>query len=133
MDTEFFKTYGNITGFLVYIKSRWTLTYLFWLAHHADKTNMFNTGKVQYEEFIEYLRICGMRDFELPVKRTIASCIKELSQSNLIIQVRRGEYMLNPSVFWKSSEKEKQKVISVMKEHFYLGPGRKGKFYELNK
>jgi hypothetical protein len=119
VDTDFTQVYDCFSRISVKLRSITSVKLLFWLlSHEANKNNGISSGRQVYERFIKYLK---SQKAEIVAERTFKSAFEELTDIKALTRVGRGQYYLNPYVFWRDDKAERISFITdEQKEKRYL-------------
>ncbi len=109
IDTDFTQVYDCFSKLSVKLRSIVSVKLLFWLlSHEANKSNGITSGQHVYDKFVKYIIEEGGESVAL---RTFKSAIEELTKIGALTRVGRGQYYLNPYVFWRDDKKERINFI----------------------
>ena len=119
IDTDFTQVYDCFSEISIHLKSIWSVKLLFWLlANEANKSNGISSGKYVYEKFVKYLKDKGV---EVVAERTFQKCFDELTKIKALTRVGKGQYYLNPYIFWRDDKTERVNFITdEAKEKKYI-------------
>lgn len=110
IDTDFTQVYDCFSQISIHLKSIVSVKLLFWLlSHEANKSNGISSGKHVYERFTKYLISNGV---EKVAERTFQNSFEELTAIKALTRVGRGQYYLNPFVFWREDKLERINFIT---------------------
>lgn len=105
IDTDFTQVYDCFSRISIKLKSITSVKLLFWLlSHEANKSNGISSGHQVFERFIKYLTKEGA---ETVTERTFQYAFEELTNIQALTRVGRGQYYLNPYVFWRDDKSER--------------------------
>lgn len=119
VDTDFTQVYDCFCRVSVHLKSLTSVKLLFWLlSHEANKSNGISSGRKVYERFIKFLE---KEKAPTVTERTFQNAFEELTSIKAITRIGRGQYYLNPYVFWRDDKAERISFIAdEQKEKRYL-------------
>ena len=110
IDTDFTQVYDCFSKISVKLRSISSVKLLFWLlSHECNKSNGISSGRPVFEKFNKYLE-----ENEMPPisERTFKACFDELTKTQTITRVGRGQYYFNPYVFWRDDRSEREAFIT---------------------
>ncbi len=110
IDTDFTQVYDCFSKLSVKLRSITSVKLLFWLlSHEANKNNGISSGKQVFARFLKYLKSEGADTIS---ERTFQSSFEELTSIKALTRVGKGQYYLNPYVFWRDDKSERISFIT---------------------
>lgn len=112
IDMDFTQIYTCFSEISAYINSPTSWKLLFWLlSHGTNKNNVVTTSKEVYLRFNKYLKDrCERCEIAY---RTFGDSVAELLAAKALTRIGRGQYYLNPHIFWKQDKKDRIKFIEA--------------------
>lgn len=108
LETDSVKKYYNTTAYLIRL-SKCARAILEYAVDTMDKKNEIVNDKSFKDGFNELLDNCGEKIYE---SGTINKAFKELTDEDLIFQLRKkGAYMINPVFYFAGTEEERKKAV----------------------
>ena len=103
VDNDFVQVYKNLLDYMVTMKSPWSFKYTIYLISRMNGDNQVDVGVKSMRDFCSILQERGV---DIPTERTMKSTVQELVNLKLLIRLNKGQYKINPALFWQAGMKE---------------------------
>lgn len=114
LEMDYFQFYNAAFGYVASLSSNCAKDFILWVMGRVDDNNRFQYSKEMLAEFNQALS--GIANPKSYAESTMNSALRELAENHVIIRSSRGEYTVNPKLFWSEEVSERIKSIKNMEE-----------------
>ena len=127
LDMDYFQFYSAAFSQVASLSSSCSKDFILWVMSRVDDDNKFIYSQQMFRDFNQDLaNISKPKQY---VESTMKMALRELSDAGVIIRINRGEYRVNPRMFWTSETSERIKSIKAIEvENRPVPQGAKTKF-----
>lgn len=112
LEMDYFQFYAAAFSHVASLSSNCSKDFILWVMARVDENNRFSYNKDLYREFNEDLkRISRPKQY---AESTMNMALRELSEAGIIFRASRGEYTVNPKLFWSEEVSQRVKSIQLM-------------------
>ena len=113
LEMDYFQFYAAAFSHVASLSSNCSKDFILWVMARVDENNRFTYSKDLYREFNADLgRIAKPKEY---AESTMNMALRELSEAGIIFRASRGEYTVNPKLFWSEEISQRVKSIQLMK------------------
>jgi hypothetical protein len=109
--TSFMQTYKGTYKYLLGFRSPWCAPWANFLIEQMNEENRVDIGVKTVRLFIENIMMDGK--VAPPTERNMKVVTKELRDRNVIVCLHKGNYMINPLVYWKGDIKARKQLVGL--------------------
>jgi hypothetical protein len=112
LEMDYFQFYAAAFSHVASLSSNCSKDFILWVMARVDENNRFTYSKDLYREFNNDLQqIAKPKQY---AESTMNMALRELSESGIIFRASRGEYTVNPKLFWSEEVAQRVKSIKLM-------------------
>lgn len=127
LDMDYFQFYSAAFSQVASLSSSCSKDFILWIMGRVDEDNRFIYSQQLFREFNQDL--ANIPKPKQYVESTMKMAMRELSDAGIIVRMNRGEYRVNPRMFWTSETTERIKSVKAIEvESRPLPEGAKTKF-----
>jgi hypothetical protein len=113
LEMDYFQFYAAAFSHVASLSSNCSKDFILWVMARVDENNKFTYSKDLYREFnADLQRISKPKVY---AESTMNMALRELSEAGIIFRASRGEYTVNPKLFWSEEVSQRVKSIQLMK------------------
>jgi hypothetical protein len=127
LDMDYFQFYNAAFEHVASLSSNCSKDFILWVMGKVDEENRFQYSKELLNEFNEALsKIAKPKHY---AESTMNAALRELSESSIVIRSSRGEYTVNPKLFWSDEIAHRIKSVQSMEQEVRRLPERDAILY----
>lgn len=127
LEMDYFQFYNAAFSHIASLSSNCSKDFILWIMGRVDDNNRFKYSKDMLNEFNEALsKIPKPKNY---AESTMNAALRELAEHHIIIRASRGEYTVNPKLFWTDEISQRIKSIQGMEQEQRRLPERDALLY----
>jgi hypothetical protein len=112
LEMDYFQFYAAAFSHVASLSSNCSKDFILWVMARVDENNKFTYSKDLFREFNDDLKkIAKPKEY---AESTMNMALRELSEAGVIFRASRGEYTVNPKLFWSEEVSQRVKSIQLM-------------------
>ena len=109
LEMDYFQFYNAAFSQVASLSSSCSKDFILWVMSHVNEDNGFIYSQQMFRQFNEDLaKITKPKQY---VESTMKMALRELTETGIINRIGRGEYKVNPRLFWTDETNERIKSI----------------------
>lgn len=114
LEMDYFQFYNAAFSYIASLSSNCSKDFILWIMGRVDEENKFQYSKELLVAFNDALaKIPKPKNY---AEITVNKSLKELVDHSIILRTGRGDYTVNPKLFWSEEVSQRIKTVQNMEE-----------------